>query len=547
MNKLLYLLASMALAHLALAQNNKLSKYDVYKGKLNPMRSCYDVKFYDIQVKVIPNQKKLIGSNEIHFLAMNDFQKMQIDLDNRMRIDSVVFNQQLISFTRDSSIVIIDLSTKLKKNQHQQVKVYFSGIPIEAKKAPWDGGFVWKKDSLGRDWVGVACESIGASVWLPSKDHWSDEPDSMRMNLIVPSDLVGVSNGKFSGKKDLHDGYTQYTWQVSYPINLYGITINIGKYEWINDTYHSRTEEKRDALNLSYYVLDYHVAIANKHFKQVHTMLSCYERFFGLYPFWNDGYKLVEAPYWGMEHQSCVAYGHDFSNNRYDFDFIIIHESAHEWFANSITADDPAEMWIHESFTTYAEALYVECMQGKKVYVQYLKDQKPEIKNKFPIIGERDVYFHGRTDNDVYYKGSWVIHTMRHVIDDDAAFFSLLKKFYQTHQYKIINTDKIIRFFNNNTNRKWDAFFEQYLKQPELPLLEYKIDKGNDGKLIVRYRWSSKTVKGFEMPIKVTMTKDKWETVTPMKSWQLIDLNFFDEMDFNIQTDHFLIKTKRIE
>lgn len=547
MNRLLFLIGYIAIAHLAFAQKNQpVSKYDIYKGKLNPMRTCYDVKFYDINIKVIPGKKMLEGSNVIHFQTLKDFKKMQIDLDIKMQIDSVIYNNQLVSYTRDSSLVIIDLKSKAKKNQHQRVKVYFRGVPREAKKAPWDGGFVWKKDSLGRDWVGVACESIGASMWLPCKDHWSDEPDSMHMKLIVPSELTGVSNGKFSGKMELQDGYTQYFWKVSYPINLYGITINIGKYNLIQDAYYPRMEVRNDALALNYYVLDYHTTMAQKHFKQVHTMLSCYERFFGLYPFWNDGYKLVEAPYWGMEHQSCVAYGHDFSNNRYDFDFIIVHESAHEWFANSITANDPAEMWIHESFTTYAEALYVECMQGKKAYIQYLKDQKSEIKNKFPLIGKRDVYFHSRTDNDIYYKGSWMIHTIRHVIDDDAAFFTLLKKFYQTHERKIIHTQMVIDFFNQHTNRKWDAFFKQYLYQPQLPLLEYKVDKGADEKIIVRYRWAN-TVKGLDMPIKVTMTKDKWETITPMESWQLIDLNFFDESDFKIHTDHFLIQTKRIK
>lgn len=530
----------------AFAQQKLYTKYDFLHGKLNAFRACYDVKHYSINLKVIPERKYIEGLNRMTFLATQVSDKIQLDLDYRMGIQKLVMNNKVLNYKRDSSAIFVQLNQKLEKGKLYELFIYFSGSPKVAVKPPWDGGFVWKKDDDGNPFIGVACEGIGPSIWLPGKDHWSDEPDSMHMQLTVPMGLTGVSNGKLMHVDEPNNGYQSFHWKVSYPINMYGITVNIGKYAHIHDTYSPHLQGVTKPLELNYYVLEKNKEKAREHFKQVHKIFRCNERYLGLYPFWNDGYKLVEAPYWGMEHQSCVAYGNDYSNNRYDFDFIILHESAHEWYANAVTADDPADMWIHESFTTYAEALYVECDQGHDAYIQYLKDQKREIKNKAPLQGPRNVYFHYRTDNDIYYKGAWVLHTMRSVIDNDTLFFGVMKDIVKKFGMRTTNTKDVLQFINERTKRKWDAFFEQYVYSEQLPVIEYRIVKEADGQLVMKYRLAS-AVKGFEMPVRVTLTKGKWDFITPTRSWQLIDLNFFDEKYFAFQHDYFLFQTKQLK
>jgi aminopeptidase N len=284
---------------------------------------------------------------------------------------------------------------------------------------------------------------------------------------------------------------------------------------------------------------------AEDHFKQTHKMLEAFEFYFGRYPFEKDGYKLVETPYWGMEHQSCVAYGNDYENNLWDFDFIIVHESGHEWFANSVTAFDPGDMWIHESFTTYSEALYVEYWQNYESSKKYLHQQLSKVANAEPLVGPYDVYYHGRNDNDIYYKGTWMLHTLRNVLDNDSLWFNTLKDFSQTYSKQIISTQQVKAFFAKRTGLNLDAFFEQYLYTAALPVFEYKIEKKYDGRMVMSYRWKN-AVKGFAMPVKVTVTKGKFETITPRKKWQLIDLNYFDEKDFKIFPDSYLIKVEKM-
>lgn len=523
----------------------KFTRYDYLHGKLTPLRTCFEVKHYDIKLKVEPAAKMISGSNTITFKVEKDFQKMQLDLFWVMQIDSMVFYGKRVLFTRDSNAVFVDLGIKIKKGALGKLKVYFSGHPPVAKKAPWDGGFVWTKDSSGMDWVGLACEGIGASCWLPCKDHWSDEADSMDMHLQVPGSLVGVSNGRLIGQKELGNGFTQYDWKVVNTINNYNISVNVGDYKLIHDTYYAKFNAMAEPLSLDYYVLTDNVPKAKAHFKQVHKMLEAFEKYFGPYPFWEDGYKLVETPYWGMEHQSCVAYGNDYNNNRYDFDFIIIHESGHEWFGNSLTAKDPAEMWIHESFTTYSEALFVEYFWGYDIAQQYLHDQRRNIQNKQPLIGVYDVNYHGRKDNDIYYKGSWMLHTLRSVIDDDTLWFSMIKELSLTFKKQHVTTAQLVTFFNKRSGRDLNRFFAQYLYNANLPVLEYKIEERKESNLTMSYRWI-KIVGGFEMPVKLTATKGVYATVTPRKSWQLIDLNYFDEKEFKIQPDRYLIEIKKL-
>ncbi len=528
----------------AFAQPKTFSRYDYLQGKLTPLRTCIDVKQYEITLKVEPDKKYIQGYNDITFLSVTDFQKLQIDFSWEMRIDSIVYDNKPLKYKRDSSFTFVDFGSKVRKNQLRKLKIYFSGNPHEAKKAPWDGGFVWSKDTNGNHWVGLACEGIGASIWLPCKDHWSDEPDSVQLHLIVPENLTAVSNGKLVAEHAPVNGFKQFDWKTTNTINVYNISVNIGKYAHLHDTYKAQFTPMDKPLALNYYVLEYNKEKAAAHFKQVKKMLECYEKYFGAYPFWEDGYKLVETPYWGMEHQSCVAYGNNYENNRFAFDFIIIHESAHEWFGNSITAADPADMWIHESFTTYAESVFVEYLMGKDVSLKYLKEQKRKIENKEPMIGTYNVYYHGRTDNDIYYKGAWMLHTLRSVLDNDTLFFNALRDFSLHFKKQIVTTPDVISFFSKRMRQDLKPFFTQYLYKTTLPVFEYEVRTTADERLEIKYRWSN-VVKGFEMPVKVTVTKDLFETVTPIRAWQLIEPNYMNIENFLIQADFYLIETKK--
>lgn len=520
-------------------------KHDYLHGKLNNNRTWFDVTMYDITLKVTPDKKYIQGSNTISYKVIKPAKIMQLDIHGLIKIDSIIYNHKHLKYTRDSSIILIKMPHQRKNSTHQML-VYFSGNPLIAKKAPWDGGFVFTKDSSGIDWVGLACQGLGASTWLPCKDHLSDEADSVNINLQVPSHLTGVSNGRLVGSHNLNNGYTEFNWQVRYPINNYNITVNIGNYKHFSDEYTAKYNNINKPLSLDYYVLDYNLTKAKKHFEQVKTMMACYEKYFGPYPFWNDGYKLVETPYWGMEHQSAVSYGNDYSNTRWDFDFIIIHESAHEWFGNSITSNDPAELWLHESFTTHAEAVFVECNSNKETAHKYLKMQKRNIENKQQMLGTADVYYHDFADNDIYYKGSWMLYTIRHVLDNDTLWFNSLLDYCNTFKYSNINTKQCIDFWVKRTGKNLAPIFEQYLTQADLPVFEYVLNKGENDILELKYRWVN-VVKGFEMPIKVTLSKNDYQPLTPTTKWRVIDLNYFDPKEFKIQTDYYLIETRQVK
>ncbi len=545
MKRYLFLTFSFISLSIFAQQKEKFSKYEYLHGKLTPLRTCFDVKQYEIFVKVEPQRKFISGKNIITFLVVNDFQKLQLDFFREMKIDSIVFQNKSVSYKRDSNAVFVILEKKLTKNKIENLSVYFHGNPRIAKNAPWDGGFVWSKDSVGNDWVGLACEGLGASCWLPCKDHLSDEADTMKMHLIVPENLVGVSNGKLVSEKKSENGFKEFDWEVRNPINNYDITINIANYAHIHDVYESKVNDMQKNLSLDYYVLKENEATARKFFpNEVKRMLDCFELRFGAYPFWNDGYKLVETPYWGMEHQSCISYGNGYKDNRWGFDFIIVHESGHEWFGNSLTCTDPAEMWIHESFTTYAETLFLECQFGYQTSLKYLIEQKRNIQNKAPMIGPYDVYYHGHKDNDIYYKGAWILQSLRSAIDNDSIWFLMLKNLNTIFNKKNVTTAQISKSFSEKTKLNIYKIFEQYLTHSEIPELEYKIVNKEDN-LELHYRWSN-TIKGFEMPIKVTLSKEMYDFISPTKSWQVIDLNFLNPDDFKIQTDKFLIKVKKL-
>ena len=514
---------------------------NVLDGKLSKIRTAFDVQKYKIRLRVDPSRKFISGENEIHFKAIKSLNKIQLDLDTNIKITKINSPSNPVEIDRQGRTILLSFQSKIPQNSIQKITVFFEGYPKIAKKAPWDGGFVFEKDSSGKDWVGMACEGEGASMWLPCKDTWDDEPESMQMELEVPQGLIGVSNGRFTGSEKLNDLYERFRWNVSYPINHYNISINIGDYVHISEVH---TRPNLESLSLDYYVLRYNEQRAKKHFEQSKYMLRCFEKYFGPYPFQNDGYKLVETPYWGMEHQSCVAYGNNYKNNDFGFDFIIIHESGHEWFANSITAKDKADMWIHESFTTYAEALYVECMAGPERAKEYLRMQKPKINLKNPMLGERNQFYH-HADNDIYYKGTWILHTLRNMVDNDTLWQNTMYDFHETYRYKTILTEELVRFFSKRLKMPLKQFFRNYLEYAEIPVFEYYIIHKN-GLHELHYRLVSPNSK-LELPLQAQLSKGRFDMITATPQWQIIDLPYEDEKLFQIKPSSYLIDIRKIK
>lgn len=527
---------------LSLSAFAQTTQDEIMHGRLTHERSAFDVQSYDIRMRVFPETKSTQTDVLIQLICLEKSARIQLDLDQRFTIDSLFFDSALCRYRRTGNTLFVLPIKHCLPGKRLTIHVYYHGVPQEAKKAPWDGGFVWNKDAHGRHWIGLACEGNGASLWLACKDHLSDEASYVRMRLQVPYDLVAVSNGRLTAVQKLDTAWTEYTWETHSTINNYNITVNIGDYVHLNDLYKSKYHD----IDLDYYVLNGHQDSAQAHFIQVKKMLSCYENHFGPYAFSRDGYKLVETSYWGMEHQSCVSYGNHFKNNAWGFDFIIIHESAHEWFGNSISCSDPADMWIHESFTTYAESVFMECVYGKEKALEYLISQKPNIANKSPMIGPYGVYFHGRTDNDIYYKGAWILHSMRCILNNDTLWFNSLRDFCIHFREQITDTKAVCSYFSQRTRHDFTAFFKTYLYHADLPVLEYKIIENAVSGLEVKYRLKV-PVYGLDLPITMSIKKGDKETVLVDHRWQIAPLNYFDKNLFTIQDNEVLFRVKEIK
>ncbi len=535
-------------AGITLLSAQEYTRQDTLRGSLNPLRTCYDVVFYDLNLRVRPDEQFITGYNEIHYEAQADFKRMQIDLFERMQIAKIEQAGKELQFEREGNATFVELAQVQQKGEVNSIKVYYYGKPRRAIRAPWDGGFSWEKDEQGRDWIGVSCEGLGASVWWPNKDHLSEEPDSMRIACEVPSELMCVANGNLREEKKLDDNYTRYTWFVSYPINNYNVSLNIGHYTHFSDTYQSQDGE---TLALDYYVLDYNLGKAKKQFEQVKPMLNCYEKLFGKYPFWKDGFALVETPYLGMEHQGAIAYGNQYKPGYLGsdlsgtgiglrFDYIIIHEAGHEYWGNSVSCRDHAELWIHESFCTYTEALYVECLYGKAKAYQYVTGQQRSIGNRSPIVGPLGVNAEG--SSDMYFKGANMLHTLRNVINDDQQWFELIKGIAQKFEIKNTNTQEIVAYINQKTGEDYTYFFEQYLYHPAVPVLEYKIQGVGDKRYELSYRWRA-DVEDFRMPVRVAVGAGKFQEIQPRTEWQNTQLSLpgkkleFPENAYYFQTE----------
>ncbi len=494
------------------------TRADTLRGTLSPARSCYDVLFYDLTVKVFPDSQSVEGTGIMIFRTLDDFETMQIDLFWNMAINSVTLNEVPVKYRREYNAVFVDAGQTVKKRSVNMLKVAYSGKPAGAKLPPWDGGLVWSKDPHGNPWIGVACEGTGASLWWPNKDHLSDEPDSVKIHIIVPDTLVAVSNGTLMGTQDIPGGWKQYDWRVTYPINNYNVTLNIGKYAHFSDTY-SRDDGSR--LALDYYVLPDNIDKAKKQFEQVKPMMKCFERYFGNFPFPRDGYKLVEAPYLGMEHQSAIAYGNDYqtgyagmdySRIGLDFDYIIIHETGHEWWGNAVSCKDIADLWIHEGFCTYAEALYAECIHGYDTALAYVNAKKPHVGNAEPVIGTYNINREG--SKDMYNKGMLMLNTLRHVIDNDSLWFRIIRGILDDFSYKTTTSAEIEGYISRKSGMDLKYFFDQYLRHAAIPVFEYEIKKG-----VLRYRWVT-DVAGFKMPLKIMLSPGSYNWIHPTTAWQ---------------------------
>lgn len=540
MNKSLFFLLIFVSFQTLNGQNNIFTKQDSLRGSITPERAWWDLTYYHLDISVDPSTKSIKGKNSVHYKVLKPNSVLQIDLQAPLIITKVTQNGEELSVDQQGNAHFIKLKSDQKKNSLQSLDVYYEGQPKEAKRAPWDGGFSWKKDDNGNDFVATSCQGLGASVWWPNKDHMYDEVDSMLISVRVPKALMEVSNGQLRGVEDHKDGTNTYHWFVNNPINNYGVNVNIGDYVHFSEDYNG----EKGILKMDYYVLKYNLEKAKQQFKDAPRMMEAFEHWFGPYPFYEDGYKLVEVPYLGMEHQSSVTYGNGFENGYLGrdlsgtgwglkFDFIIIHESAHEWFANNITYKDMADMWIHESFTAYAESMFVEYFYGKKAGAEYVIGTRRGIQNDAPIIGPYDVNQSG--SGDMYYKGANMLHTLRQWINNDIQWRQILRGLNESFYHQTVTTEQIENYISKTSGIDLSTFFNQYLRDVRIPTLEYGI---KDQQL--KYRWIN-TVSGFNMPVHVAINgKDLW--LTPTTDWSTAQI---EGNELQIDVD-FYVKSKKL-
>lgn len=518
MKNTLLLLSFFIVSTLGLAQE-RFTRADTLRGSITPERAWWNVLHYDLDVKVDPETQSISGKNTIEYEVLEAYQRMQIDLQKPMKIDKVVQDGQIIEFTSEGDAHFLELKKTQNPETKNKIEIHFSGKPIIAKRPPWDGGLTWTKDSQGNPWIANSNQGIGASVWWPLKDHPTEEPDNgMRIAVTTPPNLMDISNGQLKKVIENSDGTKTWVWEVANPINAYGVNISVGNYVHFGEIY----EGENGPLQMDYYVLPQYREEAEKQFKQAPMMIEAFEHWYGPYPFYEDGYKLVHVPYLGMEHQSSVTYGNGFINGYLGsdlsdsgwglkFDFILIHESAHEWFANSITNHDVADMWVHEGFTCYSENLYLDYHFGKKASSEYVIGLRKKIFNDRPMIGIYGVNKGG--SSDIYYKGANILHTIRAMLDNDKKWRKILRGINETYRHQIVTSEQIERYICKHSSLGLGKFWDQYLRTTMIPKLEYKID----GKRI-HYRFVD-IVEGFDMPLVLEINgKEKW--VIPNSEWK---------------------------
>ena len=510
LNKVIHFILAFFIYSVALAQEKPLTRQDTLRGSVTPEREWWDLTFYHLNIEANPIDSTIKGYVLIRYDVIHSADIMQIDLQPPMKISRINQEDKNLHFTRDGNAWFVQLQKEQRVGESNEIVVYYEGRPKVSEKPPWDDGLTWAMDDNGKSFYATTCQGGGASIWWPCKDHMYDEPDSMALSITTPCNLMNVSNGRLKTVKKNPNGTKTWHWYVSNPINNYGVNINVGDYVHFGEVY----EGELGDLDLDYYILSYNLDKAKDHFKQVPKMMEAFEYWFGPYPFYEDGYKLVEAPYSGMEHQSSVTYGNGFRNGYHGrdlsgtgwgekFDFIIIHESGHEWFANSITYKDIADMWIHEGFTAYSEGLFVEYWYGKKAGFEYLRGIRSNILNDRPVIGTYNVNRPG--SGDMYQKGATMLHTIRQIVNDDGKWREILRGLNKTFRYQTVTTEQIEEYMIANIGFNLKPIFDQFLRDTRIPVLEYRFtDEG------LKYRWGN-CVSGFNMPVKIYIdTKEIW-------------------------------------
>ncbi|MDP1563480.1 MAG: M1 family metallopeptidase [Pirellulaceae bacterium] len=515
------------------ARQERLQRASILRGEYGRFRANNDLLYYHLDIRIDPDAKTIQGKTQIRFQMLEDDQRIQLDLYANLAVDRIVWRDQELAFERELNAVFVDFPEKLRTGETHEIDFYYSGSPEQTGRF---GGFTFGTDPQGRPWIYTACQGEGASIWWPNKDQLRDEVDSMDISIEIPTGLKNISNGRFQGADDLADGFTRWRYHVSYPINNYCVSVNIGHYEQFG--------EKLGDLTMDYFVLPEDLEAAKIQFAQVRPMMEAFIHYFGEYPFPRDGYKLIQVPYTGMEHQTAVTYGNGFQNGyggrdwtgvgvSLKFDFIIIHETGHEWFGNAVSCADVADMWIQEGWTTYLECMYVEHVFGYEDALKYTNGYRSKIANRHPIITQRGV--HQEPSQDMYFKGALFLHTLRGVRNDDQAWWALVREIYDTYKYRNIMSEDLIELFSRRYGRDMQPIFDQYLRHAKLPVLQLAWTEDQQ----LRFRWQA-NVAGFNMPIRVGRP-EQWQVIEPTAEWQTMTWAK-PKTDFAVATDFYYIE-----
>jgi aminopeptidase N len=515
---------------------------DSLRGSLtSPARTWWDVAFYDLHVAIDPSDSSIRGFNAITYRVRQAGGEMQIDLQAPLRVDSVVQDGRRLAWRRDGAAYFVTPGGPQAVGATRAITVYYHGRPPTARRPPWSGGFTWTADSLGHAWIVTTAQGIGASVWWPNKDTQADEPDSQRIAITLPDSMFDVSNGRLRRVTPNGDGTTTYEWFVADPINNYDVAVAASSdYAHFGELYHGEA----GILTLDFWPLAYHLDAARRQFAQAASMLRCYEHWFGPYPWYADGYKLVEVPNTGMEHQSAIGYGNLYANGYrgrdwshtglgMQWDFIIVHESAHEWFGNSLTSQDLADMWVHESFANYAEGLYTECLLGKDSGAAYIIGNRNWIRNDRPIVPAYGVNAQG--SEDMYPKGGNLLHTIRQIVGDDAKWRGILRGLTRTFRHQVVTGRQVEDYISREAGVDLSKVFDEYLRTTMVPVLEYRIAGDT-----LRYRWTE-VVPGFAMPVGVTLTDSGYTVIHPTAIWRTAPLRLSDPGAFRVDPDYYVV------
>jgi aminopeptidase N len=539
----MFLLAQICVQRLS-AQTEPPSRQETLRGSVTPEREWWDVLHYHLAIEFFPDKRTIKGSNVITFKTLKAGSKMQIDLQPPLAVTKIAHGASELKFEREGNVYWVFFEKEIPRGVEDKIEVFYAGKPVESKNPPWSGGVTWGRDDLGEHFITTTCQGIGASIWWANKDHGSDEPDrGMRISITVPENLVAVSNGRLKNTDVNTENKTKtFHWEVVNPINNYGVNVNIGNYVNFSEKY----QGLGGALDLNYWVLAHQKEAAMSQFREVPRMLKAFEHWFGKYPFYEDGYKLVTVSYPGMEHQSSVTYGNWFRNGYrardvsgtgvgFKFDFIIVHESGHEWFGNNISMKDAADMWIHEGFTNYSENLFVEYHFGKKDAEDYVIGSRRNIQNDATIIGTYNSNREG--SGDMYYKGGNMLHTIRHVVNDDKKWLAVMRGLNKDFWHQTVTTQQIESYISQKAGIDLSKIFDQYLRATQIPLLQYK----TEGKTL-SYKYA-KVVKGFAMPLRVNINGQE-VAITPSETAQTY--TFADEIKTFEVNRNFYVETEKI-